>query len=487
MSILKVEDIDRGGRRGSKGDHFRHVRVAMASHVGASSALSTTKRELRGRGTHARGSRKVQERAGVRARAGRERPTLYTPDGKPYKAEADGGGPPPAHSLKQFRDSLDGGKRTEEEVPQARMNFRPPSELGLDQAVDVDPESAAQLIRARAKPWFELAKLLMAMERSGWNSSKIAEATDLDPRMQNTWKTASSVYFSLQADPAFDKELLPYFATEVSPDILAEVRILPSDQRSSAAAFVATHSFQVMQARELSRAIKDWRFRLEGRTGFSNTPGDALAFKYWRDANELKKKGEILAKIENALKVAETEPAIRKLKAFANSLLEEDAPTQDQPTASVIELEQQDMSFTQVSMAGLLGEVSAKEVADAPNPPSTGLFGICRPPNDTKWAILPRWPALQRAVQATCVLVQDGLVVDKALRKANEGKAKPPALLLLERFGVGQERPVQTDLYLVEEAAGAPLQLVLGSAIKDGAKPCAKVLAVIKSPSSRVI
>jgi len=422
----------------------------------------------------------------VRTKAGGERPTLYTPDGKPYRAEADGGGPPPAHSLKQFRDSLQGGQRDEEEVPQARMNFRPPSELGLDQAVDVDPESAAQLIRARAKPWFELAKLILAMERSGWNSSKIMEATDLDPRMQNIWKTASSVYFSLQADQAFDKELLPYFATEASPEILSEVRILPSEQRSSAAGFVAKNSFNVMQARELSRAIKDWRFRLDGRTGFSNTPGDALAFKFWRDANELKKKGEVLAKINNALQVAETEPAIRKLKAFADSLQEEDLATQDMPTAAVIELEQQEVNFVQVSMAGVLGEVKVKEVADAPNPPSTGLFGICRPPNDTKWAILPRWPALQRAVQATCVLVPDGLTVEKALRKANEGKQRAPTLLLLERFGVSQDKPVQTDLYLVEEVKGEPLQLVLGSAIKEGLKPTAKVLAVVKSPSSRL-
>ncbi len=93
----------------------------------------------------------------------------------------------------------------------------------------------------------------------------------------------------------------------------------------AAARYVAERKFDVNATRELARAILDFERRPDTTKTFEATPGDALAFKVWRDAGEVPRRmgwqKAVAACVERGCGFASSEGA----KARLRSRLDEDA------------------------------------------------------------------------------------------------------------------------------------------------------------------
>ena len=86
-----------------------------------------------------------------------------------------------------------------------------------------------------------------------------------------------------------------------------------------AARLVAERAFNVDATRELARAILDYERRPDTSKSFEKTPGDALAYKVWRDAGEVPRrmgwKKAVEACVERGCGFATSEAAKAKLRS----------------------------------------------------------------------------------------------------------------------------------------------------------------------------
>ena len=108
--------------------------------------------------------------------------------------------------------------------------------------------------------------------------------------------------------------------------VLQELRELEGKERAAAAEFAADNQFDGAMARELNRAYKIKQERPEDESrGFSDHPGDILAFKWWRAAIETQKSDEDFFEdyCKKGLQYAHTDTARARLQALAEGLLKE--------------------------------------------------------------------------------------------------------------------------------------------------------------------
>jgi len=93
----------------------------------------------------------------------------------------------------------------------------------------------------------------------------------------------------------------------------------PEEWRVGAARLVAERAFNVDATRELARAILDYERRPDTSKSFEKTPGDALAYKVWRDAGEVPRrmgwKKAVEACVERGCGFATSEAAKAKLRS----------------------------------------------------------------------------------------------------------------------------------------------------------------------------
>lgn len=83
--------------------------------------------------------------------------------------------------------------------PPVQQNFRPPpgfmDAVGRPQAekVDLSVDEMLNRLRAGAGHWHQLARLLPALQRAGYDAVAVEEATGLERRLQNVWGSAAQV------------------------------------------------------------------------------------------------------------------------------------------------------------------------------------------------------------------------------------------------------------------------------------------------------
>lgn len=108
-------------------------------------------------------------------------------------------------------------------------------------------------------------------------------------------KTALKRDSHLQASGQLSKEQLAFFKVEEhGPDCLLELRFLDAESRQEGARYIANNRLSPHDSVVLARAIKEHQRRPDAAEGFSDAAGDCLAFKYFRDAGEMRSNKEKL-------------------------------------------------------------------------------------------------------------------------------------------------------------------------------------------------
>ncbi|EPS65853.1 hypothetical protein M569_08926 [Genlisea aurea] len=295
-------------------------------------------------------------------------------------------------------------QKQQQQQQQLYQPFKPPpSSTRPSRFRSLDAAQKIDLLSNRSGLWFEYAPLIPLLVQDGFISSTIEELTGILAVEQNRLVVAAQVRDSLLEST--DDETVSFFDSPGSPEILYEIRILNTPQRAAAARFIIANGFEPKQASELAKSMKDFprRYGDKGWESFDgNSPGDCLAFMYFRQAQEYKSahSSELSkASLHKALEFAETERAQNKIT--------DDLHGKEAGVAGDTKTDADPYNFVRVPVVRMaMGEVAesrivavlpvckgAAEVAAAPwECVGGGDFGVLHAERGwSRWVALPGW------------------------------------------------------------------------------------------------
>lgn len=155
--------------------------------------------------------------------------------------------------------------------------------------------------------WADWGKACLQLQKSGYSTSEIFEATGFQASQQNLVIVAAQVYGSI-AEANLDKEVLAYYRGPRS-DVLHEFRILNQEQRAAAAQLAYDKKLDVDGAHQVAKAVKDFSRLSQLPPGFTSHPGDAVAYGCWKNARRKKDLQDRSRLIAQGLKFAHSQTA----------------------------------------------------------------------------------------------------------------------------------------------------------------------------------
>lgn len=262
---------------------------------------------------------------------------------------------------------------------------------------DLSPEQQQewlQHLRRRQGTWVEWGQICQQLTKAGLRSEAIFEETGLEPSTQNQLIVASQVFQSLANSPVQE-----YFRTEGS-DVLYELRLLSQQQRVACAEFIKEKRLDVTATREVVKAIKELsQYRVA--PGFSDHPGDAVAFQCWRLLRQKPHNPERVRLLSRGLSFAHTETARAALEQLLDPSRAEPLPTPPRlPWYRLESALEQPLILTLAGQLPMSDSVwFATPIAQAQPP-----FGVVS--NIPAVVALPGWPILRSAQAPLAVLTQ---------------------------------------------------------------------------------
>ncbi|GAQ81097.1 hypothetical protein KFL_000710020 [Klebsormidium nitens] len=222
-------------------------------------------------------------------------PSPYKPPWTPGGFSAGGATPPVEDGASPAAASVEDEPKTEEEwLARVAQDAAKRKEL-LEQ------------VRNQLGTWYERVRSMRILQKAGeLSAEEVADEARLVGLDSTRLMVAGSVYDSLTD---LDPEVLSQFGGPDGPVVLYELRTLSVAQRGPVAEYIVANGLDVDGAREVVKAVKDHERRPEGREGFTEAPGDTLAFWYFRMAGETREPDKRARLVEKAAAVAESESA----------------------------------------------------------------------------------------------------------------------------------------------------------------------------------
>jgi len=163
------------------------------------------------------------------------------------------------------------------------------NEIPEKTAERLSDEEAKELVRSllhKEGNWVQWGKGAQMLQKAGYTPQQIFEETGFQASQQNLIIVASQVYESIVKENG-SQEVLSYYLGPRS-DVLYEFRILNQEQRAQAAQIAQEKRVEAELAKDIAKAIKEFAFFSQLPPGFTNHPGDAVAYQYWKLAKQKK-------------------------------------------------------------------------------------------------------------------------------------------------------------------------------------------------------
>lgn len=372
--------------------------------------------------------------------------------------------------------------------------YRPPPSSPIPlQYRTLDTTGKLDVLTNRLGLWFEYAPLITSLINEGFISTTLEEITGIPSLEQNRLVVAQQVRDSLVEST--DAETVAYFDPPGSPEILYEIRILNTPQRAAAAKFIIERGeYNGKKAEELARSMKDYprRFGEKGWEYFDpNSPGDCLAFMYFRQAQEHKSAASppelSRATLERALEVVETE---RGRNLILDDLEgKEDVGSSvsdgfDALKVPVVRLAYGEVAESSVVCVFPVCKPVADEVANAPYESGmNGDFGIVEAEKAwTRWVVLPGWAPVAGLKSGGGVVVSFPKARGVFPWRAKRKDAEEQILVVVDR-GV-KEVDSDDGFYLVAGEKDTSLRVDRGAKLREiGAlESLGTVVLVVRPP-----
>lgn len=266
-------------------------------------------------------------------------------------------------------------------------------------ATTVDAEELLRKLRQKEGNWVEWGRACQQLQSSGYNSQAIFEATGFEPIQQNQIIVASQVYTTI-VNAGVSAEVQARCLGPVT-DILYELRVLTQKERAAAAELVLMRNLDVDDAREVAKAIKEFSRFSTLPDGFSEHPGDAVAYQYWKRAREQSSLPDRSRLIARGLMFAHSQTARQKIE----QLLIEVAGTSKRPVPNlpVYRLEAEEELPRMIPVAGQL-PLSVDDLQNISPIEEQGLFQLVQTSGKGSWVSLPGWSVVLKAQDPVAIL-----------------------------------------------------------------------------------
>ncbi|AFY49139.1 hypothetical protein Nos7524_3343 [Nostoc sp. PCC 7524] len=302
------------------------------------------------------------------------------------------------------------------------MTDLPPNAPNSENAANDSAQELLLKLRQKQGNWVEWGLAIAALQKNGYNPQEIFEATGFEPIQQNQVIVGAQVYSSLEKSGA-SAATRSHYAMRGS-DVLYELRLLTQEERAAAAELTYQHKLDVDEAREVAKAVKDFsRFRTLPE-GFSNHPGDAVAYQAWklaRQNTDLQERSRLIAK---GLRFAHTQTARKQIEQLLT-----DFTVVSQRPAPIPPFFRCDSEEELPRIVPVVGELPLKpqELQAVPLIEEIEPFRIVKFAGDQAWVALPGWQVLLSAEDPVVILATSD-------RFPSQSQTQPgPVLVVVDR------------------------------------------------------
>jgi hypothetical protein len=278
-------------------------------------------------------------------------------------------------------------------------------------------ETTTELLRFllhKEGTWVDWGKACQQLQKAGFSPQTIFEQTGFQTVQQNLIIVAAQVYESLVRE-AVEATILNYYLGPKS-DVLYELRILNQVQRATAAITAQAQKLDAESAKELARAVQDFSHYSQLPSGFTNHPGDALAYQCWKLAKQNKDLAARTRLIAKGLKFAHSATARTAIEQLLSDITVSSA--KKAPLVPLYRLEQEEQVSRLVPVAGNL-PLSREQIEAIPPLAIAEPFGVAQYDGSGALVPLPGWQIVLKAVDPLAFFCQ-GSQVSETLTSKNE-------------------------------------------------------------------
>ena len=277
----------------------------------------------------------------------------------------------------------------------------PPAQNASEVLTDEVAKELLRSLRQKQGNWVEWGQACAKLQKAGYDPQKIFEDTGFEQIQQNQVIVGSQVYASLEKAGA-SEAVRSHYANRGS-DILYELRPLTHSQRAAAAELLLSQGSNVDDAREVAKAIKEFSYFRTLPEGFSDHPGDVIAYQCWklaRQKTDLQERSRLIAK---GLKFAHTETARKQIEQLLLDFTV--VSTRPAPKLPVYRLESEEELPRLVPVVGQM-PLTVADFHSVPLIEETEPFRMVKFAGEQAWVPLPGWQVVLSA-QAPVVILCD--------------------------------------------------------------------------------
>ncbi len=311
--------------------------------------------------------------------------------------------------------------------------------------VDEELEALTLQLRRKKGTWVSWGRACQTLQKAGRSPQVIFEDTGFEPIHQNQLIVAAQVYDSVMK--AEVSEAVRSHFTDRGSDLLYEIRVLSQEDRARAAVFALDHSLDTEAMKDVVKALKEYGYRKQLPSHFTETTGDAVAYHYWklaRQQSELQARSRLIAQ---GLRFAASPTARQQIE----KLLTDFSVVKSRPAPSlpVYRLESEGELPYLIPVAGAL-PLSPEEFQAVPVTVPEEPFGIVKFSGTGAWAPIPGWQVILQAEDPIGILAQPHQIPN-----VTNPNSKEQVLLVVDR---GQRNWDDMSYFLSTDGTTVTLQ-----------------------------
>lgn len=316
------------------------------------------------------------------------------------------------------------------------MTETPQNSPNLDSQANISSEELIRSLRRKEGNWVTWGQSCQALQKSGLTPQTIFEETGFEPIHQNQVIVAAQVYGSILSAGA-SESVKTHFEQKGS-DVLYELRILNQVERAALAEFALEKGLDMDEARDAAKAVKDLARMSSLPEGFTNHPGDAIAYQSWklaRQKSDLQERSRLVAK---GLRFAHSNSARKKVEQLLTDFSVTPAVTA--PRLPIYRLEDSEELPRVLPVVGKLPLTKA-DLQAVPIVDEEGPFRMVSFSGVGAWVPVPGWQVILTA-EDPIVLISDSATLPTPLPGKQE-----EVLVVVDR---AQRQWVNDRYFLVE-------------------------------------
>ncbi|MDX2239813.1 MAG: RuBisCO accumulation factor 1 [Leptolyngbyaceae cyanobacterium bins.302] len=264
---------------------------------------------------------------------------------------------------------------------------------------NIDTDKILQQLRRKEGSWVEWGQLCQTLQKAGYSSQTIFEETGFEPIHQNQVIVAAQVYNTVVAI-GVPEAVKNHFERKGS-DVLYELRILSQTERAAVAALSLEKSLDFEEAREAAKAVKDFSRLGSIPEGFTNHPGDAIAYQFWRQArqkSDLQERSRLIAK---GLRFAHSDTARQQIEKLLTDFTIVKAKAA--PLLPLYRLEADEYLPRALPVVGKL-PLTRSDLQAVPFVEEIEPFGMVQFAGASAWVPVPGWQVVRLAEDPVAIL-----------------------------------------------------------------------------------